>query len=25
VPEFHAEAVEAATSPLATHIVYKIT
>jgi dihydrofolate reductase len=23
VPEFHAEAVEAATSPLATHIVYK--
>jgi len=24
-PEFHAEAVEAATSPLATHIVYKIT
>jgi len=24
VPEFHAEAVEAATSPLATHIVYKI-
>jgi hypothetical protein len=25
VPEFHAEAIEAATSPLATHIVYKIT
>ena len=25
VPEFHAEVVEAATSPLATHIVYKIT
>ena len=25
VPEFHAQAVEAATSPLATHIVYKIT
>jgi hypothetical protein len=25
VPEFHADAVEAATSPLATHIVYKIT
>src|SRR5205814_808610 len=25
VPEFHAEAAEAATSPLATHIVYKIT
>ena len=25
LPEFHAEAVEAATSPLATHIVYKIT
>jgi dihydrofolate reductase len=25
VPEFHVEAVEAATSPLATHIVYKIT
>jgi dihydrofolate reductase len=24
VPEFHAEAVEAATSPLATHIVYKL-
>jgi dihydrofolate reductase len=24
VPEFHAEIVEAATSPLATHIVYKI-
>jgi dihydrofolate reductase len=25
VPEFHAEVVEAVTSPLATHIVYKIT
>jgi dihydrofolate reductase len=25
VPEFDAEIVEAATSPLATHIVYKIT
>src|SRR4051812_18203680 len=25
VPEFHAEIVEAATSPLATHVVYKIT
>jgi dihydrofolate reductase len=25
VPEFHAEIVEASTSPLATHIVYKIT
>jgi dihydrofolate reductase len=25
VPDFHAEAVEVATSPLATHIVYKIT
>jgi hypothetical protein len=25
VPDFHAEVVEAATSPLATHIVYKIT
>jgi dihydrofolate reductase len=25
VPEFGAEIVEAATSPLATHIVYKIT
>ncbi len=25
VPEFHAEAVETSTSPLATHIVYKIT
>ena len=25
VPEFHAEVVEAATSPLATHIIYKIT
>src|SRR4029077_3843026 len=25
VPEFDAEAVEAATSPLATHVVYKVT
>jgi hypothetical protein len=25
VPDFHAEAVEAATSPLATHVVYTIT
>jgi dihydrofolate reductase len=25
VPDFHAEVVEAATSPLATHIVYKFT
>jgi dihydrofolate reductase len=25
VPDFNAEVVEAATSPLATHIVYKIT
>src|SRR4051794_33363565 len=25
VPDFHAEIVEAATSPLATHVVYKIT
>src|SRR6478672_2311653 len=25
VPELHAEAVEVATSPLATHVVYKIT
>jgi hypothetical protein len=25
VPEFHADVVEAATSPLATHVVYKIT